>query len=194
MNVRTTLKNHPYLAALVWIFAILLVMMLATGCTTKASSPSVDAPAAKPVAETPEAVEEPAVDPMLVSFGEVFTWEDGVSMSVSAPTPFTPTEYAAGAVPGNTNLVFSVNVTNGSDTTYSPSIWETVSSGGAEASMISDIDNPIGEISWGPTTAMLPGDTVTWLVAYSVADPAAILFETSPGFAYEYALFTNRLP
>lgn len=194
MNIRNTLRTRPFVSATIWVFAVLAVMILLTACSTTAIAPpsatAPKAPAAEPVA-TQEVVEP---EDYLVSFGEVFSWEDGISISVSEPTAFTPTQYAAGVVAGGTNVVFTIVLTNNSGKTYEPYVYNTVSSGGAEASSVFDSGNPIGEIGWGPTTTMLDGDSVTWVVAYSVMDPAAIVFEASPGFEYKNVLFTNRLP
>lgn len=118
------------------------------------------------------------------------TWADEVSLSVSAAAPFAPGEYAYGADQAH-NVVFTLVITNNSTEVLEPSTYARVSSGGAEASPIFDSGNPLGEIGSSPSTAILPGQTVQWLEAFSIADPASITFQISPSFDYEDAIFTN---
>lgn len=176
--------------------AALAALLLLSGCSVAATGG--DSPKAPPAAEpsfAPEPTQEPEPAPepndMILAFGEAMTWEDGVSLSVSQPAPFTAGEYAAGVVPGQAQIVFTIVITNGSPAALDPMAYASVSSGGAEASAIFDSGNPAGEIGMGPTTTILPGQTVQWLEAYSVADPNAITFQVSPSFEYEDAIFTN---
>ena len=173
--------------------ALVAVLSLA-GCASVGAGDSADSnvePSAAPSAEaTSEPTEETAPDDGIFAFGEVKTYEDGVSISVSAPSPYTPTEYAAGADQAN-NVVFTLVITNGSDKPLEPIIYSRLSSGGVEGSTIFDSGNAVGEVSISPTTVILPGQTVQWLEAWSIADPASITFQTSPSFEYEDAIFTN---
>lgn len=176
--------------------AALLVATLAfTGCIPmgKASSPDKPKPAPS-FAEEPAVEEEPepevVVDTGVLNFGDAMTWDDDVSLSVSAPAPFTPTEWAAGADQAH-HIAFTLVLTNGSSEVLEPLVYSRVSSGGVEASPVFDVDNPVGDLSGGPVTAILPGQTVTWVEGYSVADPAAITFQVAPSFEYVDAIFTN---
>lgn len=178
------------------IAAVALVTALAlTGCG--AQTLSNDSGAAKPApslaepkaAPTPEP--KPKADDSIVAFGEARTYENGVSISVSVPAPFTAGPYAAGVVAGQPQVVFTLVLTNNSTEILDPMVYSRVSAGGAEASVIFDSGNPVGEIGGGPMTAILPGQTVQWLEAYSVADPASITFQVSPSFEYVDAIFTN---
>lgn len=173
-------------------FFVLLVALLA-GCAghapidrPKPAASAAEAPVAE--VETPE----PAVDDMIAGFGEVFTYENEVSISVSAPTEFTPTEYAAGVTPGQVALLFTIVITNGTDAAIDPYAYESLASGGAQASAIFDFGNETyGNIGETPQTSVLPGQTVQWLVGYSVADPASLTFEIAPGFEYQNVIYTN---
>ena len=173
--------------------ALILALGL-TGCGISGSSggKAVNKPAPEPsVAQPVEDEPAPAQDDMIVGFGEAITYENSVSISVSAPAEFVAGEYAAGVVAGQPQVVFTLVLTNGSDEVLNPMAYGTLSSGGAEASAIFDTGNPAGEIGSAPTTAVLPGQTVQWLEAYSVADPAAMTFQVSPSFEYKDAIFTN---
>ncbi|MWV48310.1 hypothetical protein GRS96_03345 [Rathayibacter sp. VKM Ac-2803] len=156
------------------------------------SAPSTSATAEPlPLDEEPAEEAPPAAtDDLTVGFGETFTYTDGVTLSVSAPAEFTPTEYAAGADQA-VNVVFTLTITNGSAQNLDPFTYADVSSGGVEASRIFDTDGVAGDISTSPSTVILPGGTVTWKEAYSLTDPASIVMQLSPSFDYQDAIFTN---
>lgn len=126
-----------------------------------------------------------------LAFGDTMVWDDGVELGVSAPEPFTPTEYASGADLPN-NIVFTITITNNSDANLEPLAYSRLSSGGQEGSQIFDIDNPAGDISMAPTTVILPGQSVTWKEAWSVADPASLTMQIAPSWDYEDAIFTTE--
>lgn len=174
--------------------AVLLIATLAfTGCipVSKTSAPEKPKPAPS-FAEEPAVEEEapPVVEDRVLGLGAAMTWEDGVSLSVSEPVAFTPTEWAAGVDQAN-QVAFTLVLTNGSGEILEPMTYSRVSSGGVEASQIFDTDNPVGNMIGSPTTAILPGQTVTWVEGFSIADPASITFQVSPSFEYTDAIFTN---
>lgn len=171
--------------------SIVIAAALLTGCSV-AAEPTPD-PAAS-AASTPEQPAEPVVEevnPLIKPFGEVITYEDGVSISVSAGAPFTPTEYAAGAESGNP-IVFEVVITNNSEAPLEPTAYPTMSSGGQESTMIADVAHPkFGDVGMPPTTTLLPGQTVKFYTAFAVVDPADVTLEVSPSFDHDYAIFTT---
>ena len=117
-------------------------------------------------------------------------WENGVQLSVSAPEPYTPSEFAAGAdLPDN--LVFTITIRNDSSENLEPTPFPQLSSGGQEASQIFDVSADGQEVSVPPTTVILPGQSVTWRAAWSVADPNALTMQVAPSFEYQDAIFTN---
>ncbi|WP_344377683.1 DUF2510 domain-containing protein [Agromyces tropicus] len=126
----------------------------------------------------------------VLSFGETMVWTNEVTMSVSAPEPFTPSDLAAGADQG-VNLVFTITIVNGSAESLQPIVLTRVSSDGVEASRILDVGAEGGQVGIPPTTAILPGESLTWREAYSVADPDSITLQTAPSFQYEDVIFTN---
>lgn len=181
------------------IAAVTLSAFLLTGCSLSAGSrpdPEASAAAAPAAEATTEPAAEPApeapANPLIKAFGEVITYEDGVSISVSPAAPFTPTEYAAGAETG-TPVIFTVVITNNSAEPLEPLAFPTVSSGGQQGSSIFDIGNPeYGDIGMFPTTTLLPGQTIQWISGFAVANPADVTFEVSPSsFLYEDAIFTT---
>lgn len=179
------IKNSLYAITLVAVAALGL-----TGCggVQTTEKPAPEASVAAPVVE--ETPEPPVENPLIQPLGGVVTYTDGVSISVSTPADFVPTEYAAGADQAH-QVVFTLVLTNGSTAPLDPYAYPTVSSGGAEATQIIDMDNPVGEVNFGPDTVVLPGQTVQWLQAYSIADPTKITVGVAPGLEYEDAIFTN---
>lgn len=168
---------------------LLAVVVLFAGCSAKTEVPTTEPSVAQPASE-PEETPETVVDPMISALGEAFTYTNNVSISVSTPVPFQPTEYANGADQAN-QVLFTFVITNGTDKPLEPTVWATVSSGGAEGSPIIDVGNEAGQTSFGPSTTILPGQTIEWLQAFSIADMESITVEISPGFEYENAIFTN---
>lgn len=178
----TTAKHIRLLYIIAALLSIAILLFAFSGCSSTA--PSTPGVAATPV-ETKQA--PPAENKFLKQFGDIITFDNGVTISISEPAPYTPTQYAAGTVDGNENLVFNVVVTNGSDEPIDPMFLGSVSAGGQEASSIIDMENNIG---LPPSTAILPGQSVTWQEAYAVVSSTDITFQMSYNF-FKDAIFTN---
>ena len=133
-----------------------------------------------------EATTEAATNPV---FGDSYVWDDGLKVTISAPSEVTPTEYAAGTVEGWTNLGWTITIENGTSENYDPTmILVKVAAGGQEGSEIFDTD-------WQgtPTSTILPGNSVTWVAAYAVADPATVQLSVEDVIALDKneVIFTN---
>ena len=189
--------SQPLRTAITAVVTATLAFSL-SGCipTARVSSPPSEPRGGESTSSSdPTFAEQPSPGPSEnldnVAFGDAVTYADGVSISVSAPAEFVPSEYAAGADQG-ANVVFQLTITNGSDENLNPVTYSRVASGGIEASAIFDSGNSMGDIGLGPTTVILPGGTITWLEAYSLTDPSSIVFQISPSFDYQDAVFTNQ--
>jgi len=125
-----------------------------------------------------------------LAFGETFAWDDGVSMTVSEPEPFTPSDLAMGADQA-VNLAFTLTITNDSSENVQPVVFSRLASGDTDATRIFDVGAEGGQVGIPPTTAILPGESITWREAWSVADPDSLTMQTAPSFQYEDAIFTN---
>jgi hypothetical protein len=123
-----------------------------------------------------------------VAFGETVTYDDGLAVTVSAPEPFTPGEYAAGADQAAA-VVFTITITNGTDANFDPTLaYPSVASSGVEASSVYDSDASLDQ----PSTAVPAGQSVSWRAAFSVADPAQLILEISPGpFEYDSIVYQS---
>ncbi|AND15313.1 DUF4190 domain-containing protein [Rathayibacter tritici] len=111
---------------------------------------------------------------MTSTFNDGVVFDDGIAIGASSPAPYQPGKYATGADQAQ-NVVLTFVLKNNSDKPYEPYVVIDASSGGVEASRISDYDS--GETFNDPTTAVLPGGSVTWKRAFSVADPAALIVQ-----------------
>jgi hypothetical protein len=123
-----------------------------------------------------------------VAFGETVTYDDGLAVTVSAPEAFTPGEYAAGADQAAA-VVFTITITNGTDANFDPTLaYPSVASSGVEGSSVYDSDASLDQ----PSTAVPAGQSVSWRAAFSVADPAQLILEISPGpFEYDSIVFQS---
>lgn len=186
-------------------FTATLLALVLVGCSAPAAEPVSDpAPSQSAVQASPPIVAEP-VDPVdereddrtSLKFGDVYTYtisttgEEAASISVSEPVPFTPSEYAYGAT-FPTNLVFTVAVTNTGTDNLDLFAYSQVLSGGKEGSGVFDSGNPLGEILGPPSLLLQPGQSISWLEGWSVADPADISFQIAPSFDYATAIFSLK--
>ncbi|KZM35463.1 hypothetical protein [Oerskovia enterophila] len=158
---------------------------------------SVEEVAPEAPADEDAAVDEAPADPapedvpaLALAFGETATFEDGLAVAASVPAAYTPSEWAAGAE-GFTQFVrIDITLTNGTDEAFDPTLtYTTLSSAGVEGSQIFDSQNGL---EGGPTTSLLPGQSVTFPVAFGVNDPADLTLEVSPGaFEYDSVIFST---
>jgi hypothetical protein len=135
------------------------------------------------------AADAPAADGMTVGFDEVFLYEDGLQITVGAPTAYTPGEYAFGLEGGANYIVMNVTILNGTTENFDPTLfYATASSAGTEATEI--YDTALSDAR--PATAVLPGASVTFPIAFAVADPAQLVLEVDPTiWLYESLIVTN---
>lgn len=129
----------------------------------------------------------PAVNPQ---FGETYVYENGLEVTISAPQPYAPSEYAFVGEPAPPAfVVFDITVTNGSQTNYEPGIFSvTLQSGSVEGEQVYDSANGVGGT---PSTTLLPGRDSVFRMAFGVTDPDDLVLEVTPGFDYESAIFTS---
>lgn len=119
-------------------------------------------------------------------FGGSKTFTDGIAVTVVAPTPYTPSDTAAGASPGQPCFEVKVTIVNGSPTNFDPSqIQVSAQAGGVEGSEIYDSANNLGGT---PDTTLPPGGSVTFPVAFT-GGTTGVIVQVTPGFDYAPALF-----
>lgn len=164
------------------IAAIALTTLIAA-CGTPEPAVTPPDPTTATATTTPEPAEpvEPAETETPTgahAYGSTATWDDGVTLSISPPVDYKPSEYAAtGAgtpTPGTKYVVVDVTFRNGGTTpvdTFGMSLNAT--SGDQVAEAVYDSEQKVG-----PTTArVLPGHTLKWREAW--AAPAGGLIITA---------------
>lgn len=184
------------------VLSALAVALLAGACgttgtntnrapTTSASTTSVPTtPSQEDAWEMPSVPEQ--TQPEYPYLGESFAWDNGLTVTLSKPKPYTPSQYVLEYedFPYKSFVVVTVTVANGSLEPYDPSqFMESVQSGDVESSELYDTDNGIGE---DPQTRVLPGHKVSWKFGYNVKDPKDVTVEVTPGFDYESVLWLTK--
>ncbi|GAA1814393.1 DUF2510 domain-containing protein [Agromyces neolithicus] len=153
-----------------------------------------DDPGADPAPEPEQPVPPGAPVEGELAFGETMTWDDGVALTVSAPEPYTPSEFALGATNAS-NVVFTLTLTNNSSADLQPLPLPAVSSGDQEVSQIFDIGSDVigtgDDVGFPPAATIEPGESVTWRAAWSLDDPSSLTMQVAPSFLYPSATFTN---
>ena len=116
-------------------------------------------------------------------FGEQVSYDDGLAVTVSAPKPFKPGQYAAGGKKGDQFVEFTITVVNGTKKPYDPvDFYQTLQSGNAEAEEVYDSENGFNGT---PSTTVLPGREAEWKVGYAVKDPNSLVMEINVDFEFE---------
>ncbi len=109
-------------------------------------------------------------------FGKAYVYEDGLSLTVSAPRSYRPTEYAAGTDGFKTFVSFKVRLVNKTGKPWDPSLFNaTVQSGNKEGSQV--FDNGLQD---APQTKLLNGREAEFTMAFGVANPKDIVMEVNP--------------
>lgn len=190
VSIKNVHVRNTFLTALLFVFLAITLMAFLTGCgfsSAVKADPNASAASVDPQAP-------PETNNLVKKFGEVVTYDDGMSISVSEPSEFTPSnlDYMP-ASEGDTSVVFKVVLTNNSSEILDPTLFPDASSGGKPAIMIADVGNSdYPNLGMAPTTSVLPGQTIEFYSAFNIADPSNITFEVTPdSFKYDYAIFTN---
>ncbi|WP_421083849.1 hypothetical protein [Rothia nasimurium] len=167
---------------------------LESALATPSAVTSVESGASAPesAAETPaaDAGSASAVEGVL-KFGDTAEYSDGLRMTLSEPrTDFVPSEYTARLDESLTNYVaFTVTIENGTSEPFEPLFYAEGNSGGKAVDQIFDADQNIGS---GPSGRILPGESVTFDVAFGVADPASVTLDVSADFDHDPVLYSNK--
>lgn len=170
------------------IIVLIIIAVAASSGGGSSARPTAASGSSQLVAPPPPAA-PPAPSSTTNHFGDATRFTDGLTVSVAAPQPFTPSDSAAGWTPGQKASTFAITVTNGSQQNYDPRLLSTsVRSGQTEGSQIFDTARGL---EGPPSTAVLPGQSVTFSVGFTVADPGSVVVQVTPGFQYNNAIFTN---
>jgi hypothetical protein len=178
---RTTTKLAVVFAATALTFSFAACGSPSTGTTGE------PAPSMSDVQASAAPAAEEAAKPSTYKLGETAEYE-GLTIGISAPTPFTPSEYAVtGSQPSN--VQFTVTLTNTGTEGYDPILTNiSAASASQEAEQVFDSANGL---NGAPQTTILPGASTSYVVGFNVADPAQIVLDVTGGFQFETATFTS---
>jgi len=130
-----------------------------------------------------------ASTPQTATWGDTYTWPDGIAVGMSPPKAVTASsEAAADGGPIRYAVRFAVEVINKSKSPfqYNPiSMNGAVQFDGQQANEITDLEAKIG--SEGPVT-ILPGQSTTFTVAYSLPAPHGTM-----QFEYDESIGTTAI-
>lgn len=146
--------------------------------------PASSAPANAP-ASTPSAPAKSSVK--IATWGETFTYDNGLQLSVAQPTDYKPTEFAAGGEGFTKFVVVEVTIKNGTSDAFSPALMTVnCSSGGKAGDALFD-----GEVGGAEMSAadLLPGQSLTFKAAFGVENEQDITFDIRPSFEYKSSYF-----
>lgn len=113
--------------------------------------------------------------PTTLTLGETFERSDGVSITISEPRKFTPSEYAADRYSSPAFVVMDVKIKNDGEQNFDPiETYASAQSGDKEAEDIYDSEQDIGS---PPSTSVLPGRSTSYKIAYGVQDSKDLVVE-----------------
>lgn len=163
------------LLAIVAVVAGVVAFRIMVPSTTTAVA---DTTAAAPV--TTETREQPG---SVVNYGQAHTYGNGLEVAVNPPQRYEPSRNATGVEQG-VAVKLQVVVTNRTDETFRPNTLQiAATSAGQPGVAIWDPDQGIALT--GPDVSIPSGATITFHVAFAVADPADLGIEFTPAlFGY----------
>jgi len=177
--------------------ALLLAILAATGCSSDDGGRDEDPPSGtnadsgddlaedEPTEEESSDSEAPEENP---TFGEAYTWENGLTVKVGIPKPYKPSD-SASAGKGE-HIAFDITVVNKTGANYDVSCDSlSMQSGNAEAEQIFDSENGL---EGSPSTALLDGRESKFRVGFTVSDPTDLVLQySSCDFDAEPAFFVS---
>lgn len=157
--------------------------------TTSSSESPADTAAESP-ADTAE--ESPAAEEAgdgTQKFGDSYKYEDGLTVTVSKPAKFKPSDVSFVSKPQKNYRQFTITVVNKTGKPYDPSMFTASLQSGNEE--MEEIFDSAKGFEGSPTTKVLNGRETKFKIGFGAADPADMVLEVAPGFEYESAIFTS---
>jgi len=119
-------------------------------------------------------------------FGQTAVWDDGMEVWVGEPSEYTPDDTNAGFSGTGIAVRFTVTVYNNSAYNFEPiDLYVEAMSANQAGERIFDVANGIDL----PTDPVLPGESLTWDIAFEVVDPADMAVAVAPGWDYNTVYF-----
>lgn len=151
----------------------------------------VDEPAPTASAVDAPVVDAPAPGQPEGTFGGSVKYDDGLTVKLSQPETFAPDETAFTEGNNPHYVKFTVTITNDTDERFDPLMtYISLASGDTEGTPVFDVVNGL---SSPPETAIVPGKSRSWVVAFGVTDPDDLTAQVGMGdMVHDDALFTLR--
>lgn len=159
------------------------------GSSTDSPSSGTNAPSSSTTEDTDipdmdENFEDVEAVSETLTFGETFTYEDGLQITVSKPKEITLGEWADN--PGETAAAFEVTYVNGTGAPFDASLtYATVQSGNTEAE--EEYYDPDNNLDGAPSTSILADREAKFTIAYVPTDMSDMVMEISPDAGIDYA-------
>ncbi|MEU0469563.1 hypothetical protein ABZ215_36665 [Amycolatopsis sp. NPDC006131] len=138
------------------------------------------------------AAEEVAKAP---TWGQRYTWDDGLAIEVSAPSTCKPSQYA---FPQNVQraVKFKVTITNGTDKPYEAAalgFGTDAQFNSTKAESVFDSGGPCGDGGAMQSATILPGKSFSFEQAYAVGpQPGEMQLAFQPTFGADKAVFLGQ--
>lgn len=164
-----------------------------TPTPTPAASGKSDKPAAGGAAKSePPKGEEPAVEGETLADGDTSIYDDDLEVTVSAPKPYSPSEYAIGHTAGNKAYVVTIMVENSGKEKFDAGLFLAEARAGKDGVTAEEIfDDSVGE---GFTGTILPGKKATVKFAFDApADAKVLTVEVTPGISHDATQWELKL-
>lgn len=144
-------------------------------------------------ADAGDAGEEAGTDDGVFAAGETAAYDDGLEITVSAPEPYTPSEYAIGHTEGNDPYTFTVTVENTGEAGIDVTLLLPVARTGERGAEAEEIYDDV--VGGGFTGEVLPGRSASAEYAFDIpADAAAIEVQIDHPMDFEAAPALWELP
>lgn len=155
------------------------------------SPTSEAAPFTEPTTEFTPAPEPTPTEDGPAKFGQVFEYNDGMTISVAPPTPGMASDTAAGAdQTAGELMILTVTITNGTKKVFDPSIVRADLNYGADGTAAERVFDSAQNLGSGFEGKILPGKRQVAKLAFAVpAHPGEVLVSISPSFSHNEALF-----
>lgn len=142
---------------------------------------NADAPSTSSGDDATEDASAPADDGPL-KFGQAYTYDDGLTVKVSKPVPYEPSQYATSSnLPA---IRFTVTIVNKTGKPFDPTlVYLTMQSGNKEAEQI--FDSAKG-LNGSPMTKVLDGRESQFDVGFNVKNPKDLVLDVSLDAGIEY--------